>query len=323
MKKTQFNNKKQDLLQKKVMYSLLAAGFFCSIGIASTAVAAVASEKVINGDMPSGLETNTEYVNITGGSRITGTVKVINDADNQTGAHGSALSIRTDEAIIIDGDGHVEIRTYNDNSYAHTNAVRLHNDGASLLIDKAGYNVTMALDAAGGQSTKYDEVAGIYVANNNQNVVINADNINFENNGYNRGYGIWTGASATNSQITINGNTNFSDSASATEAYAIRHDHGSTVINGDTNINMVGAGGSGLRAINGTVEFNGNTVINLSGDVAYIDRYVPAFGIWNGATPYGVTPTTGAHVKLIFCQICLYIFRRFNWILACISIVAI
>ena len=202
MKKTQFNNKKQDLLQKKVMYSLLAAGFFCSIGIASTAVAAVASEKVINGDMPSGLETNTEYVNITGGSRITGTVKVINDADNQTGAHGSALSIRTDEAIIIDGDGHVEIRTYNDNSYAHTNAVRLHNDGASLLIDKAGYNVTMALDAAGGQSTKYDEVAGIYVANNNQNVVINADNINFENNGYNRGYGIWTGASATNSQIT-------------------------------------------------------------------------------------------------------------------------
>ena len=68
----------------------------------------------------------------------------------------------------------------------------------------------MALDAAGGQSTKYDEVAGIYVANNNQNVVINADNINFENNGYNRGYGIWTGASATNSQITINGNTNFS-----------------------------------------------------------------------------------------------------------------
>ncbi len=298
MKKTQFNNKKQDLLQKKVMYSLLAAGFFCSIGIASTAVAAVASEKVINGDMPSGLETNTEYVNITGGSRITGTVKVINDADNQTGAHGSALSIRTDEAIIIDGDGHVEIRTYNDNSYAHTNAVRLHNDGASLLIDKAGYNVTMALDAAGGQSTKYDEVAGIYVANNNQNVVINADNINFENNGYNRGYGIWTGASATNSQITINGNTNFSDSASATEAYAIRHDHGSTVINGDTNINMVGAGGSGLRAINGTVEFNGNTVINLSGDVAYIDRYVPAFGIWNGATPYGVTPTTGAHVKL-------------------------
>lgn len=43
----------------------------------------------------------------------------------------------------------------------HTNAVRLHNDGASLLIDKAGYNVTMALDAAGGQSTKYDEVAGI------------------------------------------------------------------------------------------------------------------------------------------------------------------
>lgn len=71
----------------------------------------------------------------------------------------------------------------------------------------------------------------------------------------------------------------------ATEAYAIRHDHGSTVINGDTNINMVGAGGSGLRAINGTVEFNGNTVINLSGDVAYIDRYVPAFGIWNGATP--------------------------------------
>lgn len=48
---------------------------------------------------------------------------------------------------------------------------------------------------------------------------------------------------------------------------------------------MVGAGGSGLRAINGTVEFNGNTVINLSGDVAYIDRYVPAFGIWNGATP--------------------------------------
>ena len=64
MKKTQFNNKKQDLLQKKVMYSLLAAGFFCSIGIASTAVAAVASEKVINGDMPSGLETNTEYVNI-------------------------------------------------------------------------------------------------------------------------------------------------------------------------------------------------------------------------------------------------------------------
>ena len=82
MKKTQFNNKKQDLLQKKVMYSLLAAGFFCSIGIASTAVAAVASEKVINGDMPSGLETNTEYVNITGGSRITGTVKVINDADN-------------------------------------------------------------------------------------------------------------------------------------------------------------------------------------------------------------------------------------------------
>ena len=24
-----------------------------------------------------------------------------------------------------------------------------------------------------------------------------------------------------------------------------------------------------------------------------------------------------------FCQICLYIFRRFNWILACISIVAI
>lgn len=298
MKKTQFNNKKQDLLQKKVMYSLLAAGFFCSIGIASTAVAAVASEKVINGDMPSGLETNTEYVNITGGSRITGTVKVINDADNQTGAHGSALSIRTDEAIIIDGDGHVEIRTYNDNSYAHTNAVRLHNDGASLLIDKAGYNVTMALDAAGGQSTKYDEVAGIYVANNNQNVVINADNINFENNGYNRGYGVWTGASATNSQITINGNTNFSDSASATEAYAIRHDHGSTVINGDTNINMVGAGGSGLRAINGTVEFNGNTVINLSGDVAYIDRYVPAFGIWNGATPYGVTPTTGAHVKL-------------------------
>ena len=244
MKKTQFNNKKQDLLQKKVMYSLLAAGFFCSITISSTAVAAVASEKVINGDMPSGLETNTEYVNITGGSRITGTVKVINDADNQTGAHGSALSIRTDEAIIIDGDGHVEIRTYNDNSYAHTNAVRLHNDGASLLIDKAGYNVTMALDAAGGQSTKYDEVAGIYVANNNQNVVINADNINFENNGYNRGYGIWTGASATNSQITINGNTNFSDSASATEAYAIRHDHGSTVINGDTNINMVGAGGS-------------------------------------------------------------------------------
>ena len=50
------------------------------------------------------------------------------------------------------------------------------------------------------------------------------------------GYGIWTGASATNSQITINGNTNFSDSASATEAYAIRHDHGSTVINGDTNM---------------------------------------------------------------------------------------
>lgn len=48
---------------------------------------------------------------------------------------------------------------------------------------------------------------------------------------------------------------------------------------------MVGAGGSGLRAINGTVEFNGNTVINLIGDVAYIDRYVPAFGIWNGATP--------------------------------------
>ena len=80
--KKQFNNKKQDLLQKKVMYSLLAAGFFCSIGIASTAVAAVASEKVINGDMPSGLETNTEYVNITGGSRITGTFKVINDADN-------------------------------------------------------------------------------------------------------------------------------------------------------------------------------------------------------------------------------------------------
>ena len=25
---------------------------------------------------------------------------------------------------------------------------------------------------------------------------------------------------------------------------------------------------------------------------------MPAFGIWNGATPYGVTPTTGAHVKL-------------------------
>ena len=38
----------------------------------------------------------------------------------------------------------------------------------------------MALDAAGGQSTKYDEVAGIYVANNNQNVVINADNINLK-----------------------------------------------------------------------------------------------------------------------------------------------
>ena len=111
--------------------------FLCSITISSTAVAAAASEKVINGDMPSGLETNTEYVNITGGSRITGTFKVINDADNQTGAHGSALSIRTDEAIIIDGDGHVEIRTYNDNSYAHTNAVRLHNDGASLLIDKS------------------------------------------------------------------------------------------------------------------------------------------------------------------------------------------
>lgn len=112
MKKTQFNNKKQDLLQKKVMYSLLAAGFFCSIGIASTAVAAVASEKVINGDMPSGLETNTEYVNITGGSRITGTFKVINDADNQTGAHGNTLSIRIDEAIVIYCDGHVEIRTY-------------------------------------------------------------------------------------------------------------------------------------------------------------------------------------------------------------------
>lgn len=298
MKKNSGKTKKQSLLQKKVMSSLLAAGFFCSIGVANIATAAVASEKVVSSDLPSGLETNTEYVKITGGSRITGTVKVINDADNQTGAHGSALSILTDEAIIIEGDGHVEIRTYNDNSYAHTNAVRLHNDGANLLIDKAGYNVTMALDAAGGQSTKYDEVAGIYVANNNQNVVINADNINFENNGYNRGYGIWTGSAATNSKITVNGNVNFSDSATAKEAYAIRHDHGSTVINGDTNIKMVGAGGSGLRAINGTVEFNGNTVIDLSGDVAYIDRYVPAFGIWNGATPYGVTPTTGAHVKL-------------------------
>ncbi|MFV0602891.1 MAG: hypothetical protein ACK5OF_04395 [Phascolarctobacterium faecium] len=99
-------------MQKKVMYSLLAAGFFCSITISSTAVAAVASEKVINGDMPSGLESNTEYVNITGGSRITGTFKVINDADNQTGAHGNTLSIRIDEAIVIYGDGHVEIRTY-------------------------------------------------------------------------------------------------------------------------------------------------------------------------------------------------------------------
>ena len=63
-------------------------------------------------DRPSGLETNTEYVNITGGSRITGTFKVINDADNQTGAHGNTLSIRIDEAIVIYGDGHVEIRTY-------------------------------------------------------------------------------------------------------------------------------------------------------------------------------------------------------------------
>lgn len=73
-------------------------------------------------------------------------------------------------------------------------------------------------------------------------------------------------------------------------------DHGNTVINGDTNINMVGAGGSGLRAINGTVEFNGNTVINLSGDVAYIDRYVPAFGIWNGATPMQALLQLPAHM---------------------------
>lgn len=126
------------------MYSLLAAGFFCSITISSTAVAAVASEKVINGDMPSGLETNTEYVNITGGSRITGTFKVINDADNQTGAHGNTLSIRIDEAIVIYGDGHVEIRTY-------TVKIRgdMHNVGISLsseygrkkMIDDKGWYI--------------------------------------------------------------------------------------------------------------------------------------------------------------------------------------
>lgn len=141
--------------------------------------------------MSSGLERIQNMSILLAASRITGTVKVINDADNQTGAHGSALSIRTDEAIIIDGDGHVEIRTYNDNSYAHTNAVRLHNDGASLLIDKAGYNVTMAFESLAGK-VLINMKHGIYVANNNQNVVINADNINFENNGYNRGYGIWT-----------------------------------------------------------------------------------------------------------------------------------
>ena len=132
MKKHSLTTKTRFIAEKSNVFIAGCPVSFCSIGIASTAVAAVASEKVINGDMPSGLETNTEYVNITGGSRITGTVKVINDADNQTGAHGSALSIRIDEAIVIYGDGHVEIRTYNDNSYAHTNAVRLHNDGASL-----------------------------------------------------------------------------------------------------------------------------------------------------------------------------------------------
>ena len=289
---------KRNLLQKKVMSSLLAASVMCCWGINVPGEAAVATEKVVNSDLPAGLETNTEFVTVSGGSRITGTVRIINDVNNQTGAHGSAMNIRTADAVIIDGAGHVEIRTYNDDAYAHTNAIRLHNDGASLLIDKAGYNVTMALDAAGGQSTKYDEVAGIYVANNNQNVVITADNINFENNGYSRGYGIWTGVGAANSTITLNGNANFSDAASTKEAYAIRHDHGNTIINGDTNINMTGAGSSALRAINGTVEFNGNTVINLSGDVAYIDRYVPAFGLWNGATPYGVTPINGAQIKL-------------------------
>ena len=298
MKTNKQKTNKQALLNHTVLCSLLAAGFFCSWGAAAPVYAAVATQKVVNSDLAGGLETNSESVKVTGGSRITGTVKVINDANYQTGAHGSAFSIQTDGPVIFDGDGDVEIRTYNDDSYAHTNAIKLHNDGASLLVDKAGHSVTLALDAAGGQSTKYDEVAGIYLTNNNQNVVINADNVNFENNGYNRGYGIWTGASAVDSIITINGNANFSDDAAAKEAYAIRHDHGTTVINGNTKITMVGAGGSGIRAINGAVQFNGDTVIDLKGDVAYIDRNVPAFGIWNGATPYGVTPTTGAHIKL-------------------------
>lgn len=113
--------------------------------------AAVATQKVVNSDLAGGLETNSESVKVTGGSRITGTVKVINDANYQTGAHGSAFSIQTDGQVIFDGDGDVEIRTYNDDSYAHTNAIKLHNDGASLLVDKAGHSVTLALDAAGGQ----------------------------------------------------------------------------------------------------------------------------------------------------------------------------
>ena len=95
MKTNKQKTNKQALLNHKVLCSLLAAGFFCSWGAAAPVYAAVATQKVVNSDLAGGLETNSESVKVTGGSRITGTVKVINDANYQTGAHGSAFSIQT------------------------------------------------------------------------------------------------------------------------------------------------------------------------------------------------------------------------------------
>lgn len=80
MKTNKQKTNKQALLNHKVLCSLLAAGFFCSWGAAAPVYAAVATQKVVNSDLAGGLETNSESVKVTGGSRITGTVKVINDA---------------------------------------------------------------------------------------------------------------------------------------------------------------------------------------------------------------------------------------------------
>lgn len=279
--------------------------------LATSSQADIAADLNITSDQSTGINTSTQQVRVAAATpiEINGEVVVINNDDYETTAHHGAFEINTIAKVTIGGDGNMTVRTYNGDNYAHTFAFWVNSKNAQVEINKENRIITFAVDSVGGNLSSNDEVSALMMGRTGQQVTINAKELRLENNGYHRGYGIWTSiAQGSTATLIINADVYFADHSDGfvQEAFAIRHDGGNTTITGNSTFTLYGKGGVGIRAIRDELTLNGDTLIETKGNVSetivvtswgfQFTRAIPAFGVWNGATGYGTENQDGAKI---------------------------